>query len=231
MNPSFLDQFARVTAAQGAEVARRVAAGEAVPAMTAALGLDPVGIVAALARVGLGPDEADGPTLVQVAPTHPRLAEVVADQATIAALFPRAGRPARLALGAGLLQILDAWEASHTAAQGADDLGESATSAAWHMVAHRREPDPSNARYWARRVPARVFDPLIPLATRVPPTPGGDPDEARRIIDGFPPVWSPATMIDLCTRAEPGSAVASLARRLQRLEMLVLLGESAALVG
>ena len=58
----------------------------------------------------------------------------------------------RLALAAGLLQIHDFWDASHEAAQEADDLGERDFSAYWHGIAHRREPDAGNASYWFRRV-------------------------------------------------------------------------------
>ena len=227
----FLDQFARRDDDRAAEVAGRIEAGEAAGAVGAATGLGPAGVVAAIARAALGPDDSDGPMLVQVAPGRPRLAEAFGDEATLETLFPRAGRPARLALAAGLLQVLDAWDASHAAAQEADDLGESATAAAWHMVAHRREPDPSNARYWARRVRAAAFAPLPALATPLLVPPGADPALAVRLLDGVRLVWSPTTMIDLCTRARPGSAEASLARRLQRLEMLTLLDASTALGG
>jgi len=223
MSTSFLDQFARVGVDDSAAVGRRLEAGESARSVGESLGLDPGAVVAAIAQVGLGPEGSDGPSLIQVAPSRPRLAEVIADESTIADLFPRAGRPARLALGAGLLQVLDAWEASHTAAQAADDLGESVTSAAWHMVAHRREPDADNARYWARRVRGAVFGPLTTLVAPLLRGPNADRDWASRLLAGNPVVWNPATMIDFCGRVEPGSAQETLARRLQRLEMLVLL--------
>ena len=227
----FLDQFARLDDERAAEVARRVEAGEAAAGVGAALGLDPVGVVAALARAALGPDDGAGPMLVQVAPGRPRLAEAVADEATLDTLFPRASLPARLALRAGLLQVLDAWDESHAAAQEADDLGEGATSAAWHMVAHRREPDPSNARYWARRVPAATLAPLGGLLAGLIPPPGADPALADRLLATVRPVYNPATMIDLCTRARPGSAEEAFARRAQRIELLGLLAASAAIAG
>ncbi len=226
MSTSFLDQFVKISSDESAAVARRLEAGESARSVGESLGLDPVAVVAAIAQVGLGPEGSDGPSLIQAAPSRPRLAERVADESTIANLFPRAGRPARLALGAGLSQVLDAWEASHTAAQAADDLGESVTSAAWHMVAHRREPDADNARYWARRVPSVAFAPLTTLALRLLPEPDADPDRASRLLAGHPLVWNPATMIDFCGRVAPGSAQETLARRLQRLEMLVLLDGS-----
>ena len=66
--------------------------------------------------------------------------------------FPGTPHRPRLALAAGLLQIHDFWDASHDAAQRADDQGEREFSAYWHGIAHRREPDAGNAAYWFRRV-------------------------------------------------------------------------------
>ncbi len=231
MNPSFLDRFAEIHDAQGEEATRRLEAGESSRAVADAMGLDPVGFVAAIVRVGLGPDGSEGVPLVQGSPVHPRLAEALAKESTIAELFPRASRPDRLALAAGLLQILDAWDASHTAAQGADDLGETATSAAWHMIAHRREPDFGNARYWERRVDSRrAFAPLASLAAPLLQGPEADRSWAGRLIEGVKG-WNASAMIALCGQVDPESAQGAVARRLQRLEMLVLLGESTALVG
>ena len=91
------------------------------------------------------------PGLTQAAPRRPWLARALGEPAWAEA-FPRSSRPARLALAAGLLQIHDFWDASHEAAQQADDLGERGSSAYWHGIAHRREPDAGNAAYWFRRV-------------------------------------------------------------------------------
>jgi hypothetical protein len=209
----------RIEGASG-EVVSRLEAGEAPGPLAEALGLGPVDLVAAIARVGLGAERSDGPGLVRASPTHPRLEKALTDDA-LAALFPSSTRPFRLALAAGLLQILDSWDASHTAAQEADDLGERSTAAYWHMIAHRREPDAGNALYWARRVGRHpIFEDLAKAARPLLEAQGD-----RTLADRLAPAgsWSPSAMIDLATRARPGTPLETLARRLQRLEMIHLL--------
>ncbi|MBX3442465.1 MAG: hypothetical protein KF774_08655 [Planctomyces sp.] len=56
------------------------------------------------------------------------------------------------ALQAGLLQIADRLEDSHSRSQGVEGLGARRAGDYWHAVHHRREPDYGNARYWFRRV-------------------------------------------------------------------------------
>jgi len=202
------------------EVVSKLGAGEAPVALAKGLGLSAVDLVAAIARVGLGDGSSEGPNLVQSSPTHPRLEKALSDE-SLAGLFPGSARPARLALAAALLQILDFWDASHTAAQEADVLGERHTAAYWHMIAHRREPDAGNALYWARRVGRHpIFGPLAEAARPLLEA-QGDRSLADRLIPGT--IWSPSAMIDLATRARPGTPLATLARRLQRLEMIHLL--------
>ena len=123
-------------------------------------------------------DDRQGPKLVQGRPRRPKLVAAVSEP-VLARLFPKASRSARLALSAGLLQILDAWDASHDAAQEAEDLGERRFSAYWHGVAHRREPDAGNASYWFRRVGRHPLFPTLaesaePLST----------ESTRRVVAG-----------------------------------------------
>jgi hypothetical protein len=200
-------------------IVQRLEAGESPALLADSLGLGAVALVASLARVGLGDEASEGPTLTQVAPKHPKLAKALTES-TLAPLFPGSTRPSRLALAAGLLQILDFWDASHNAAQEADDLGEASTAAYWHGIAHRREPDPGNAQYWARRVGRHPIHPALADAARAISEASSD----RAANPGN--AWSPTTLIDLATRAKPGTPQAKMAQKLQRIEMICLLETS-----
>ncbi len=181
--------------------------------------LAPADVLASLAHAALRGDSL-GPPLIQQAPPRPRLKTALGEPA-IASLLPGASHPARLALAAGLLQIHDFWVLSHEAAQAADDLGESEFSAYWHGIAHRREPDAGNAAYWFRRVRRHpVFGPLAQQARPILQDHGDDRWTARLLAGD---VWNSQAMIDLCTGARPGSDQERLARRLQGLEMQLLL--------
>ncbi len=128
-----------------------------------------------------------------------------------------------------MFQVHDFWDASHEAAQEADDLGERSSSAYWHGIAHRREPDSGNASYWFRRVGGRhpLFGPLA-AAVRHRLEEHGDPSLTARLIPGG--AWDPFAFIALCADGRPGPQVAGLALDLQRLEMRALLGATAAAV-
>jgi hypothetical protein len=183
-------------------------------------GLTAADLIAALAQAALGDDNSMGPPLLQAASRTPALHPALAEPAW-AAVFPGVPHRSRLCLAAGLLQIHDFWDASHDAAQKADDQGERACSAYWHGIAHRREPDSGNAAYWFRRVGKHPC--FKPLAEQARPLldEHGDPQLASRLISGD--AWNATAMIDLCTRARSGTPEESLARRLQRLEMWLLL--------
>ena len=186
----------------------------------AGVGGEASSVISAIALAGLGPDL--GPPLIRAESPHPRLIRGASESA-LAKLLPKATRPHILVLSAGLLQILDDWDASHKAAQVADDLGEPEFAAYWHAIAHRREPDPGNASYWFRRVGAHsVFD---TLAFSVRPMLEAHGDEALHghLLAGG--IWDPMAFVRFCSEAanHPGSPQEKLARRIQRMEMLLLL--------
>ncbi|WP_435008479.1 DUF433 domain-containing protein [Tundrisphaera lichenicola] len=202
------------------EVAGRLESGEAPDSVARSMGLEALGLIAAIARLGLGGEGSEGPGLVHSAPARPKLAKALSET-SLSGLLPGSSRPSRLALSAGLLQILDHWEASHAAAQEGDDLGERVGSAYWHMIAHRREPDPGNAHYWARRVGRHAILGALAEESRPLLEAHGDPALSARLIgDG---AFRPPSMIDFADRARPGSSLDALARRLQRVEMILLL--------
>ena len=138
-------------------------------------------------------------------------------------LFPRSDPTSLLCLSAGISQILDDWDASHSAAQEAEDRGERSLSAYWHAIAHRREPDPGNAAYWLRRVGRHpIHADLATEAIRLIDEQGED-SLASRLLPGG--IWDASAFLAFCGEAarRPGSKAEQVARRLQRAEMVVLL--------
>jgi hypothetical protein len=194
--------------------------GELPAAVIAPGAVNAADVVAALAHDALGADDSAGLPLVQASPPRPRLERVISEPAW-AGVFPRAERRSRLSLAAGLLQIYDFWDASHEAAQQADDLGDRDFSAYWHGIAHRREPDAGNAAYWFRRVGKHPSFQALALLARPLLDGYGDSQLSGRLISGD--AWNATAMIDFCIQARPGTPEETLARRLQRLEMWLLL--------
>ena len=183
-------------------------------------GLTAADLIAALAQAALGDDHSMGPPLIQAKPQLPALLRSLSEPAWVA-VFPGAPHRARLCLAAGLLQIHDFWDASHDAAQKADDQGERACSAYWHGIAHRREPDAGNAAYWFRRVGKHRCYELLAREARPLLDNHGDSQLSGRLLSGDS--WNATAMIDLCTQARADTPEQTLARRLQRLEMWLLL--------
>jgi hypothetical protein len=209
-------------------VVERLAGGEMPVKLIGSSGLSPADVIAAVAHDALGDDGAKGPALVQTKPRQAPLLRPLSEAAWVA-VFPAAPHRARLCLAAGLLQIHDFWDASHDAAQKADDQGERACSAYWHGIAHRREPDAGNAAYWFRRVGKHpVFAPLAAAAGPLLEK-GGDSGVAGRLISGNG--WNATAMIDFCTQAKSGTPEETLARQLQRIEMWLLLEATFAEIG
>jgi hypothetical protein len=199
------------------EILRRLEGGD-LPVATEVSMLD---LLAVLAFTGLGDAQSLGPPLIQQSPPRPRLEQAVSEPA-LARLIPSASRALRLALASGLLQVLDFWEASHEAAQTADNLGEERFSAYWHGIGHRREPDAGNAAYWFRHVGRHaLFGPLAQAAQPILQDHGDERWSSKLLGPGG---WNAMAMIDLCTQTRPETREEAVARRLQRLEMELLLG-------
>ncbi len=229
--PSLADRI--VEAAEGpavlatgtplAEIAKRLETG----APLDSLGLEPRDLVAALARLGLGSPDSEGLPLVQGHPSRPKLDRALSEPA-LAAILPDVPHASRLALASGLLQVHDFWHASHEAAQKADDLGEKRFSPYWHGIGHRREPDYGNASYWFHRVGRH---PLFPsLGATAGLLTQGASDRSRLPIDPDG-AWNPNAYSDLHREARRSNQLGRLARRLQRLEMAMLLDLTADGVG
>ena len=213
------------------QILERQEAGEPPEAIVATLRIAPLDWAAAIASDALGNGDGKGePPLIRAEPRRPRLAPAFSADA-LKGLWPTAHRTTRLAMAAGLLQAFDHWEASHNAAQAADDLGDRDLSAHWHAIAHRREPDPGNAAYWYRRVGrSRIFPELAQALDKMlddEPTPA--PAWAARLAAD----WDPFAFLEACNASadRPESPDAQFARRLQRLEFDHLLGATASALG
>lgn len=201
-----------------AEIAKRLESGAAFDS----LGLEALDIVAALGRLGLGAADSEGLPLVQGHPSRPKLARALAEPC-LAAILPEVPRASRLALAAGLLQVHDFWHPSHEAAQKADDLGEKRFSPYWHGIGHRREPDYGNAAYWFRRVGRHPLFPSLGAAVlSMVGGESGNADRSRLPLDCAGD-WNPDAFSDLHREARRDASLGRLARRLQRLEMAMLL--------
>jgi len=105
------------------------------------------------------------------------------------ALFPGARDP-QAALS-GLMLLLGDWERSHELSQD----NPSREGAYWHAIAHRIEPDSSNAAYWFRRVGVHpIFEELQERARAI---------LSERNPSGWrlKPAWDPLAFIAWCDEA------------------------------
>lgn len=135
-----------------------------------------------------------------------------------------------VALTAGLFQMHDCLDRSHSLSQDVEGEGRHAAGDYWHAIMHRREPDYGNSKYWFRRVGRHpVFDDLAQWASdefdasNEPETRGW----SDRVCGGGK--WDPFVWVDLCQEAahEEGSPLYRIAQRIQWIEMLLLLRQTA----
>jgi hypothetical protein len=104
---------------------------------------------------------------------------------------------------AGLWLYFDYLDESHSVSQEI----ETPEGSFWHAIMHRREPDPSNSKYWWRRVGKH---PVLDQLREQAPALGYD-------------FTTPEAFVDFCERVRAGgSEEEELARRVQLLEWQLL---------
>ena len=116
---------------------------------------------------------------------------------------PLRDRNAALACSSGLWLYHDFLDRSHAISQ---DL-ETPEGSFWHAILHRREPDPSNSKYWWRKVGGHpVLDRIVEQAPRL----------------GYR-YTSPLDFVDFCERVRGSNTPDEiLARKVQHLEWQTL---------
>jgi len=137
-------------------------------------------------------------------------------QVSASELFPGARQPD--AALSGLFLLLNCWEASHDISQGID----SKEGSYWHGIAHRIEPDSSNARYWFRRVGEHpIFPELHAQAQRILDE---QTQSSCKVHWSLKSSWDPFVFIDWCdeARAKPGTAREGVALAIQKAEWQLL---------
>lgn len=104
---------------------------------------------------------------------------------------------------AGLWLAFDFLEESHAISQTID----TSTGSFWHAIMHRREPDPSNSKYWWRRVGSH---PVLSALVREAPALGYT-------------YTNPFDFVDFCERVrDTGTPDEERAKRVQLLEWQLL---------
>ena len=98
---------------------------------------------------------------------------------------------------AGLLLLAGGLEDAHRIVQDFD----TPEARYWHGIVHRREPDPSNAKYWFRQLGHHaVFDDLVSKVT------SGDLPSKRAVNHILQSgKWDPFRFVDLCDDCEKGA--------------------------
>ncbi len=130
------------------------------------------------------------------------------------------------AIQAGLFLWLDELDLAHAHAQAVEYTGKHRAGDYWHAIVHRREPDPSNSKYWYRQVGSH---PVYPALKQQAEALAGAMEQTadshyQRLWTGSH--WEPGLFVDFCSRCSPGSTADLFARRLQAIEMILLLRQT-----
>ncbi len=148
--------------------------------------------------------------LKQIEPMIQNLEEILPGQ------YDRSS-PDFTALRAGLYQWHDALETSHGYSQSAQHRGKNQAADYWHAIMHRREPDYSNSKYWFRHVGnSPVYAKLCRYAQSI----------STDLAAGE--AWQPFGFVDFCSRCRQGSDEELIARRIQAVEMVLLMQQTMA---
>lgn len=147
--------------------------------------------------------------------------------AAIKAALPHSGTsPADvIALEAGLSQMRDDLDHSHSCSQSVEGRGRHQAGDYWHAIHHRREPDYGNAKYWFRQLGRHpLFKQLASRAAEVFDLTADSAAQSwkTRLTQGG---WDPFAFVDLCRDCEQDgkSSLARAAQQIQWIEMLLLL--------
>ena len=137
------------------------------------------------------------------------------------------------ALKAGIFQMHDFFDESHSFSQSIEGAGVHRNGDYWHAIMHRREPDPGNAKYWFRHVGRHpIFNDLSRELTQrineLHTSADRKNDELisrmSHLVDGRDE-WDPFAFVDFCrTSVERGHPEEiAVAEALQGDEMSLLL--------
>jgi len=129
-------------------------------------------------------------------------------------------RPYVEACRAGLWLYHDFLDQAHEVSQELDD----AAGAYWHAIVHRREPDPSNSKYWLRRVGKHAIFPALWAESLALAEEHSQRNVARLLeVSGE---WDPFAFVDLCAEVQRGDpSQQALCEAIQLREWELLFGD------
>jgi len=120
------------------------------------------------------------------------------------------------ALKSALWLLFDFMEESHNLSQNL----ATPSGSYWHGILHRREPDPSNAKYWMARVGEHpIFPDMLNDAKEIAAKAGAPGAAILKQLEGLK-TWDAAWFVDRCAASDASST--ALLLELQRREWQLL---------